>query len=138
FWLAKKGNRAVALKLVPRPKLKRVDFEIVEDARPKDVGEGTVRRGSASCPVCGFTTPVASVRRQLTERRGGTADARLLCVITTRPGRSGVGYRLPTEGDAEAIRKVREELARRKPAHKGPLSLVPDEPTPEGGGTGAG
>src|SRR6266478_2559074 len=36
FWLAKKRNRSVALKMVPRPKLKRVDFEIVEDARPKD------------------------------------------------------------------------------------------------------
>jgi adenine-specific DNA methylase len=138
LWLAKKGNRSVALKMVPRPKLKRVDFEIVEDARPKDVAGGTVRRGSATCPVCGFTTPVASVRRQLSERHGGTADARLLCVITTRPIQAGVGYRLPADRDAEAVRKAREELERRKKRHKGPLTLVPDEPTPEGGGTGAG
>jgi adenine-specific DNA methylase len=138
FWLAKKGNRSVALKPVPRPKLKRVDFEIIEDARPKDVTGGTVRRGSAACPVCGFTTPVASVRRQLTERHGGAADARFLCVITTRPGQTGVGYRQPTERDAEAARKARAELERREKAHKGSLSLVPDEPTPEGGGTGAG
>ncbi len=138
FWLAKKGNRSVALKPVPRPKLKRVDFEIVEEARPKDVSGATVRRGSATCPICGFTTPVASVRRQLTERHGGTTDARLLCVFTTRPGQAGVGYRQATERDADAARKARAELARREKAHKGSLSLVPDEPTPQGGGTGAG
>ena len=137
-WLAKKANRNVALKLLSRPKDKRIDIEIIERAKPADVDGGTVRRGSATCPVCGFTTPVASVRRQLTERHGGTADARLLCVITTRPGQAGVGYRLPNERDADAVREAQEELGRREKAHNGPLSLVPDEPTPEGGGTGAG
>lgn len=136
FWLAKKGNRSVALKVVPRPKLKRVDFEIVEGARPKDVTGGTVRRGSATCPVCGFTTPVAAVRRQLTERHGGTADARLLCVITTRPGQAGVGYRQPTEQDADAIREARKELERRKKAHKGSPAMIPDEPLPPQGTLG--
>jgi adenine-specific DNA methylase len=136
LWLAKKGNRSVALKLVPRPKLKRVDFEIVENARPKDVAGGTVRRGSATCPVCGFTTPVASVRGQLAERHGGTGDARLLCVITTRPAQAGVGYRLPTERDADAVRKAREEMERREKAHKALPTLVPNEPLPPQGTLG--
>lgn len=80
LWLAKKGNRSVSPRLVARPRAKRVDFEIVENANAKDVGEGTVRRGSATCPCRGFTTPVASVRRQLKERhvgrrpRGGRAN----------------------------------------------------------------
>ena len=106
--------------------------------RPEDVGEGTVRRGSATCPVCGYTTPVASVRKQLKARRGGAADARLFCVVTTRPGQQGRFYRLPTERDLEAVRKAAEELERRKAAHTGSLCLVPDEPTPIGGGSGAG
>ena len=55
--------------------------------------DGTVRRGSATCPVCGYTTPVACVRRQLKARRGGAADARLFCVVTTRAG--GAGALLP-------------------------------------------
>jgi adenine-specific DNA methylase len=138
LWLAKKGNRSVALRLVPRPKLKRVDFEVVEDVRAKDVTEGTVRRGSATCPVCGFTTPVASVRRQLKEHFGGTGDPRLVCLITTRPNQAGVSYRLPTDRDTQTVRQAQEALARLKKNHKGTLSLVPDEPTPEGGGTGAG
>ncbi|MDF0589677.1 DUF1156 domain-containing protein [Candidatus Methanocrinis natronophilus] len=138
LWLAKKQNRSVALRIVPKKDERRVDFEIMEDVMAKDVGEGTVRRGSATCRVCGYTTPVASVRRQLKARRGGAADARLFAVVTTRPGRQGRFYRLPTARDLEATKKAAEELERRKKLHVGPLSLVPDEPTPMGGGSGAG
>ena len=138
LWLAKKGERSVALRLVPNPKAKRVDFAIMENAKAGDVAEGTVRRGSATCPCCGFTTPVASVRSQLKARRGGTADARLFAVVTTRPGERGRFYRLPTERDLQAIRKAADELEHRKRTHTGPLTLVPDEPTPQGGGSGAG
>jgi ribA/ribD-fused uncharacterized protein len=127
LWLAKKANRAVALKIVPNPKAKRVDFEIINDAKVKDVGEGTVKRGSATCPCCGFTTPVKSVREQLKKRRGGAADARLFCVVTTRPKEQGRFYRLPTDRDLEAVAKAAKELEKRKKAHTGPLSLVPNE-----------
>ena len=47
--------------------------------------------------------------------------------MTTRPGEQGRFYRLPTERDLEAVRKAAAELERRKAAHTGPLSLVPDE-----------
>ncbi|MBN1323084.1 MAG: DUF1156 domain-containing protein, partial [Methanotrichaceae archaeon] len=134
LWLAKKTNRSVALRIVPKKDERRVEFEILEGVMAKDVGEGTVRRGSATCPVCGYTTPVASVRKQLKARRGGAADARLFTVVTTRPGRQGRFYRLPTARDLEAAKKAAEELERRKAEHVGPLSLVPDEPTPMGGG----
>ena len=61
LWLSRKGSHSVAVRLVPKPQEKRTDFEIIEGAKARDVGEGTVRRGSATCPCCGFTTPVASV-----------------------------------------------------------------------------
>lgn len=138
FWLAKKSSKSIALHIVPNPAKKRVDFEIVEDVKAHDVGEGTVRRGSAACPVCGYTTPVASVRRQLKESRGGAANARLLAVIMTREGEQGRFYRLPIEDDLKAVYKAREELARRKHEYQGKFTLVPDEPTPLGGGSGAG
>jgi len=138
LWLAKKRSRYVALRMVTKPEEKRVDFEIMKNIQAKDVAEGTVRRGSATCPCCGFTTPVASVRKQLKARRGGAADARMFCVVTTKPGQKGRLYRLPNERDLEAVRRASEELERRKKNHKGELSLVPDEPTPQGGGSGAG
>ena len=130
LWLAKKGKRSTAVKLVPRPRAKRVDFEIIENAKASQVGEGTVARGSATCPCCGYTTPVTSVRVQLKARKGGAADARLFCVVTTHDDEQGRFYRLPTEHDSKAIEAAVAELERRKKAHQGTLSLVPDELTP--------
>jgi adenine-specific DNA methylase len=82
LWLAKKSNRSVALQLVPNPKAKCVDFQIivnqldcwVDQANPKTQIDnpnldGTVKRGSATCPCCGYTTPVEQVRSQLRARR---------------------------------------------------------------------
>ncbi|MBU3968206.1 MAG: DUF1156 domain-containing protein, partial [Euryarchaeota archaeon] len=138
LWLAKKDKRSVWLRIIPNPKEKKVDFEIIEKAHAKDVGEGTVRRGSATCMCCGFTTPVASVRKQLKARRGGAADARLFAVVTTRRGQQGRFYRLPTMRDLEAVRKAADEFELRKKKNTEKMSLVPDEPTPQGGGSGAG
>jgi adenine-specific DNA methylase len=76
--LSKKGTQTVSLKMLPNREIKHVDFEVVLDAERKEYDIRTVRRGSATCPVCGYTTPVASVRRQLKARRGGAPDARLL------------------------------------------------------------
>ncbi len=136
LWLARKGNDSVALRLVPDIAGKRVDFEIIDHAKAKDVGGGTIRRGSATCPLCGYTTQVASVRRQLKQRRGGTSDARLYCVVSVRPGEQGRVYRLPTERDLDAVRAAGRELIRRAEAHKGTFTLVPNEPLPPQGTLG--
>ncbi|GFO96266.1 hypothetical protein ig2599ANME_0455 [groundwater metagenome] len=138
LWLVKKVDRSIALRMIPKSKEKRVDFEIMENVKASDVGKGTVKRGSATCQRCGFTTPVVSVRRQLKARRGGSTDARLFCVVTTRPGQHGRFYRLPTKRDFEVVRKASETLERHKSSNKGSLSSVPNEPTPEGLGSGAG
>ena len=110
LWLAKKRSRAVALRLIPDKFQKRVDFEIIESARSRDAIDGTVRRGSATCPICGYTTPVTRVREHLKARRGGAADARLLCVVTARPGEQGRFYRLPTESDLQTVHKAEAKL----------------------------
>ncbi|HTU93629.1 MAG TPA: hypothetical protein VMF69_26345 [Gemmataceae bacterium] len=38
LWLVKKDKRSIAPRLVPRPRAKRVDFEIVENAKAKEDG----------------------------------------------------------------------------------------------------
>jgi putative DNA methylase len=151
LWLAKGGSRSVGLRLAPNSAAKRVDFEIIrrengkwvlQDDQKAEVKapslDGTVRRGSATCPCCGYTTPVTSVRRQLKLRHGGADDARLFCVVTMRPGQQGRSYRLPVSRDLEAVGLAASELDRRARGHRGALSLVPDEPSPQGGGSGAG
>lgn len=132
LWLAKKSNRSVALRMIPNPKEKRVDFEIIEYIKTKDVEKGTVKLGSATCLLCGYSTPVTSVRRQLKERCGGTVDARLIAVITSSKY-NGRLYRPPTKLDLEALRRVPEKLNFYKEKHVGLLSLLPDEPTPPDG-----
>jgi putative DNA methylase len=140
LWLAKKGDRSAALHLSPNPAAKRVDFQIIRRQNGKWVVQddpkaevkapsldGTVRRGSATCPCCGYTTPVTSVRRQLKARRGGSNDARLFCVVTIRSNEQGRFYRLPTESDLAALDRAAAELEIRKQKHTGPLSLVPNE-----------
>ncbi len=140
FWLSKKTNRSLALQLVPNPDAKQVEFQIVikqhdgwvDQANPKTkidkpTFDGTVKRGSATCPCCGYTTPVVRVRQQLKVRRGGTNDARLLCVVTTRSDEHGRYYRLPTDYDLKAVSKAVKELERRRREVTGSVSLVPDE-----------
>jgi len=146
LWLAKKANRSAALQIAPNLKSKRVDFQIIVNQRdgwvnqadPKTKIEnpkfdGTVKRGSATCPCCGYTTPVASVRTQLKSRRGGAHDARLFAVVTTRPNEQGRFYRLPTSHDLNAVCFAAEDLERRQSVvgrtrKDVDLSLVPDEP----------
>lgn len=136
FWLARKASRRRALRWnrdeqgqvrtetvevayvedgqrVPR-RVRRPLLEIFEPARESEVEGGTVTRGSATCPVTGYTTRVDRVRAQLKARRGGAADARLFCVVTTRATGQGRFYRLPTPADQAAFDAAAEELERRE------------------------
>lgn len=141
LWLRKKAGRGVALAFDETARREgRIAFRILgQDGRPVTeggVGPGTVRRGSATCPVCGYTTPVARVREQLRTRGGGAADARLLAVVLTHPSTQGRYYRLPTERDLEAARAAETELERRHRERLNGLPAVPDEPLPPEGTLG--
>jgi adenine-specific DNA methylase len=138
--LAKKSNRAVALQLVPNKADNCVDFQLIAKERDGWVNqddpngkidrpsfEGTVKRGSATCPCCGYTTPVARVREQLRLRGGGTTDGRMTAVVVGRDDRQGRFYRLPTEQDLEVARLAASELKRNEASHVGVLSVVPNE-----------
>jgi adenine-specific DNA methylase len=134
LWVATTGTQSVALKLVPKPRAKRVDFEIIEGANPVDVADGTVKRGSASCPCCGFTTPVASVRRQLAIRKGGAESARLFAIVTTHPDRVGRSFRVATRADQRVAESAAVEMRNRIRLNTSGIDLIPSEPTPEAQG----
>lgn len=136
LWLSKSGGRSAALEMIPDAGTKQVTFRIVENPRSRSVRDGTVRRGSATCPICGFTTPVESVRRQLSSRRGGAADARLLAVVTTRPNQQGRFYRLPTAADLQAVSSAASVSVQPEDHVSGALSAIPDEPLPPVGTLG--
>lgn len=150
LWLAKKGKRIIALTLLPDSKKKKIEIKISEVPSIKVSDAGTVKRGSVVCPCCGFVTPVAAVRSQMKKLRGGANHAMIMAVvsnITTLRISKGSKlefnetrryYRLGTIKDLDAFKNANLELQKRKKAHSGYHSLVPEEQTPLGGGSGAG
>ncbi|MFN7939117.1 MAG: DUF1156 domain-containing protein [Bryobacteraceae bacterium] len=153
FWLSKKANRRRALRhrvVRPHGKPPRVEFEIFEPQTDDSVQKGTVSRAKAACPCCNKTLPPERVRAQLVAQRGG-ADVRfddegrriggafLLAVATLSDDTIGRQYRLAHAADYDAIWKAQQRLTKlaQKPLSNA-LSAVPDEPTPAGGGSGAG
>ncbi|RJX17619.1 MAG: DUF1156 domain-containing protein [Desulforudis sp.] len=148
FWLCKKTNRKRALryKVVRcRSEPPGIEFEIFEPKTDKEVPNGTVTRAKATCPACHIVLPPERVRAQLSEQRGGAdvlfdakgnrvGGARLLAVVTLRPGEQGRHYRLPTERDYQAVWKAQQRLQAilDEWEHGGKKGLcpVPDEPLP--------
>ena len=120
-----------------------VKFEIFEPQSEREVPKGTVSRANATCPCCNVVLPAPRVRAQLAEQRGGAnvvfgdngnpvGGARLLVVVTLKDNASGRRYRLPIPADFTAVYAAQQAVS------KLPSGAVPDEPTPAGGGSGAG
>ena len=147
-WLVKNPKRRRALRYrVKRQKEKgktpEIEFEIFEPQSENDVPKGTVSRANATCPCCNVVLPAARVRAQLSAQRGGadvmfdkkgsrSGGARLLAVVTLKPNGVGRHYRLPRATDYAPVRATQREVARL------PEGTVPNEPSPLGGGSGAG
>lgn len=140
LWLAKKTKRAVALQLVPRSSVKHVDFQIIvkergnwvsqEDPKTKvedPCFDGTVKRGSATCPFCGYTTPVSRIREQLKSTRGGIMSARLMCVVTTRSNEQGRFYRVANRQDFRVLETANHALEMQRRNKWNGFNAIPDE-----------
>jgi len=136
LWLSRKPKNLVALRYHGNKKTKKIEFEIFKPEKESDLQSPIVRRFSATCPVCGYTTPYKNAREQINSKRGGTLDARMIAVITLKPDGSR-DFRLANEKDMEVAKKAHETLDKLKRECQGPLSLIPDEPTPEARGPGA-
>jgi adenine-specific DNA methylase len=153
LWLCKKAKRRRALRhrvVRPAGEPPRVEFEVFEPKAEKDVADGTVARAKATCVCCGAVLPPERVRTQLVAQRGGadvifdaqgrrTGGARMLAVVTLKPGEQGRHYRLPTEQDYEAVYRAQVRLAAildewKRGGKKG-LCPVPDETLPLMSGT---
>ena len=159
FWLCRKPKRRRALRVQVERSMSgpdgppRVGFEVFEPENDGQVRTGTVTRARAACLCCGAVLPPERVRAQLFEQRGGAdaifdgrgkriGGARLTAVVTLKPGEKGRHYRLPVDADYAAVRKAQSRVAGilgewERGGRQG-LCPVPDEPTPAGGGSGAG
>ena len=137
---------------------KSVEFRIArgegrENPTPGFVAlQGSKATGNNANVICQCCHAVLSgakknprVPEQLAEQRGGgdvvfddwgrrTGGARLLAVVTLRPGERGRKYRLPTDADYAAVRLAQDRVTRIleewERAGKQGLCPVPDEPLP--------
>ena len=156
LWLCRKPKRKWAL----RPEISRapgapprVEFAIFAPTADGEVAGGTVARARAACPACQSILPPERVRSQLAAQKGGadarfdesgnrSGGARMTAVVTLQPGATGRHYRLPNDADYAAVRRAQLRVAQlladwERNGRQG-LCPVPDEPTPAGGGSGAG
>ena len=156
LWLCRKPKRKWAL----RPEISRapgapprVEFAIFAPTADGEVAGGTVARARAACPACQSILPPERVRSQLAAQKGGAdarfdesgnrcGGARMTAVVTLQPGATGRHYRLPNDADYAAVRRAQQRVAQlladwERSGRQG-LCPVPDEPTPAGGGSGAG
>jgi adenine-specific DNA methylase len=129
FWLAKKGNKKVALK--PYIKNGRIEFEIVGQNKPfpKDFEpeKGTVSRAIAHCLVCGSTVDDKTTRKLFQDGKSGQ---RMIAVVLHKQRNLGKTYRLATEKDIEMYKKAEKYLEekRKKLMDEWGIDPVPDEP----------
>ena len=128
MWLAKKGSHPTALRIVVNEEDRKINFELVDSPKAKSVTSGTTTKGATMCPVCGFTTAKDRVRAQFCARKGGAADARLICVHT-QAANGRRYYRLPEPEDLNAVKKAADEAARLNSINSDP-TFLPDEPIP--------
>jgi len=110
----------------------------------------TVKKGAAICPKCNFITKAVSVRSQLKKQNGGANSARLIGVVTKLTtlrslnktikefDEIGKFYRNSTNIDLEIIGEAEDNIKLLAHERIGEYSLMPNEPTPDGKGGGAG
>ena len=100
LWIDRSRRTTYAYKLVPSSK-RELGVEVLRNPHQRDVGPGTSRRSSVTCPVCGFTTARPRVEAQANDLGLGQ---RLMAVVVEGP--KGREYRSPTKLDLSAISRA--------------------------------
>ncbi len=141
-WLCKKPGKRVLLTMQPNTEKNGVVFGIQNDlpltgktvaeriAHDSRLGNGTMSRSGATCPCCGGIMTTEDIRL---EGKSGRLGSYITAVVIS--GKKGKEYRTPTQLElsktSEASQNI-DALYKRIPFE------LPNEPTPIGGGSGAG
>lgn len=141
-WLCKKPNKRVMLSMEPNSETASVAFGIQQNVpsrggnaaqkreHDKRVAAGTMSRAGAKCPHCSTIMTMEDIR---VEAKAGNLCAVLTAVAVD--GQKGKEYRLPTTKEVQCATESAREL---DGVYKDVPFGLPNEPTPAGGGRGAG
>jgi len=129
FLLGKRNGSATGLRLEISQSQKTINYKLAQAQSLEEFGNGTLRRGSATCPICGYTVPGSRVRQQVGEKHGGADTSRLLAVYCVSS--KGRFYREPTQRDRDAVAKSHSFVdERRLLTLEDGTPMVPDEELP--------
>ena len=155
MWLCNTPNRKWAL----RPILhfdtdnSQVELEIFQPQTNEEVLTGTVSRAKATCLCCGVVLSPDRVKAQLSEQSGGAdvifgndgervGGALMTAVVVQKGSKTSRYYRKPTDKDYASVLKsqimLNEILENWENSDRSDICPVPNESTPQGGGSGAG
>jgi len=95
----------------------KLDFKVRKNPNRSQILEGTSRRGTVTCPHCGYTTPRKRIEIQAKER--GLGQRLLAVVVQTK---SGKAYREACDDDLLACKKAEVEINNNIDLHQ----FVPD------------
>lgn len=141
-WLCKKPNKRVLLTMEPNADKTGVAFGIQTDVpvkgrnaaqrreHDKRIGAGTMSRAGSTCPCCSTVNTMEDIRLEGKSQR--LASTMTAVVVD---GTKGKEYRLPNQHEVSMAAAVTEHID--EVFAKVPFG-IPNEPTPAGGGRGAG
>jgi adenine-specific DNA methylase len=131
LWLAKKGNRKIALKMIVDRQKKTVEFKVVYGKEIDfDPSQGTTRLATVLCPVCGSAMKSEALRKKARE---GGIEQRLVAVVLHEPKRSGKVYRIADECDVAVFQQAEYYFKEKIRNWRWDFNPIPDEllPTPD-------
>ena len=141
-WLCKKTGKRVLLTMKPKADGTGVTFGIDSDVpvqggnaaqrreHDKRIGAGTMSRAGAQCPCCSAIMTMEDIRFE-----GKAGRLGMLATAVVTESQTSKAYRLPTTHEIDCASRAEDELER--VFADIPFGL-PTEPTPAGGGSGAG
>ncbi|MEM3798287.1 MAG: DUF1156 domain-containing protein [Candidatus Bathyarchaeia archaeon] len=131
FWLVRKENKKIALKMIVN---KKISFKIVQGKEIDfDPSHGTTRRGTVLCPVCGAGIDVKTVRKEAKEGRMGQ---RMIAVVLHNPNVKGKEYRIATAEDIAVFNQAENYLLEKIKNWRWNFNPLPDEDLPPQGNLG--
>lgn len=127
-WLANKGDRKIALKMIINRTNKEIEFQVVKG---KDIdidpSQGTTRRATVLCPICGSVISSKDLRNLFQKKKTGE---RMIATVVAQPKNRGNLYRIATKEDLEVFREAEKYLEKKieELRQRWEIMPVPDEP----------
>jgi adenine-specific DNA methylase len=129
LWLAKKQNKKIALEIIADKKDKRIDLKVITGKEIKfDPSQGTTRRATVLCPICGSGMDDKALRKKAKD--GGMGQRLVAVVLEKREGR-GKLYRVASDDDRKMFEASEEYLKEKSKSWKWNFNPIPDEILPQ-------